>query len=156
MLSKRSRWREAEHVQDSSAVLTGPTSPKALSISVCGPHMSCQSSTPGKTLPALQLIQAGVGRSPDAGALLPSLPLHELVINQSVLSELDGIQQLSDFVNYLLKGEEEQGGINSCATTELREGCLFVCLFILKKPRISSYFAGVLSKVFRALTFPSP
>lgn len=58
---------------------------------------------------------------------MSSLPLHELVINQSVLSELDGIQQLSDFVNYLLKGEEEQGRINSCVTTELPEGCLFVC-----------------------------
>ena len=69
---------------------------------------------PGNLSPALKLIQAGVGRSPNTGTLLSPLPLHKLIINQSVLGELDGIQQLSDFVNYLLTGEEEQGGISSC------------------------------------------
>lgn len=59
----------------------------------------------GEILPALQLIEAGVGRPPDTGALLPPFPLHELIVNQDVLSELDGVQQLSDLVNYLLKEE---------------------------------------------------
>lgn len=98
---------------------------KALSMSLWSAHeLPIFSSR--KLLPALQLIQAGIGRPPNAGTLLSSLPLHELIINERVLSELDGIQQLSDFVNYLLKGEEEQGGINSCVTPELREVFFFL------------------------------
>lgn len=58
-------------------------------------------------LPALQLIEAGVGGPPDAGALLPALPLHQLVVDQGLLGQLGGIQHLDDLVNDFLQGEGE-------------------------------------------------
>lgn len=94
----------------SSAVLARPVRPPAYrcSWSVWSAH---ELPTPHcRISPALQLVQASVGRPPNTGALLSPLPLHQLVIDQSVLRELDGVQQLSDFVNYLLKGEDAPRG----------------------------------------------
>lgn len=52
----------------------------------------------GPRSPALQLVEAGVGGPPDAGALLPPLPLHQLVVDQGLLGQLGGIQHLDYFV----------------------------------------------------------
>lgn len=60
-----------------------------------------------RIVPVLQLIEAGVRGSPDAGTLLSPLPLHQLIVNQGFLGKFSDIQQLYYFVNYFLKGEEE-------------------------------------------------
>lgn len=60
-----------------------------------------------RTLPVLQLIEASVGGSPNAGTLLSAFPFHQFIINQGFLGKFGDIQQLYYFVDYFLKGEKE-------------------------------------------------
>lgn len=59
------------------------------------------------SLPVLQLIETSIGGSPNAGALLSPLPLHQFIINQGFLGKFCDVQQLYYFENYFLKGEED-------------------------------------------------
>lgn len=71
--------------------------------------------------PVLQLVHAGVGRTADAGDLLPLLPLWQLLGDQLRQQGLGGVQEVRELDHHVLTDSRRNRSVRAPASPESPE-----------------------------------